>query len=183
MSQFLPPALIKSYFMQTNFNLDSSGIQPKKLFRNLSPAQLYAKALRYDQGAVISDKGALVLLSGEKTGRSPNDKRIVETPVTKKDIWWGDINIKMDAHTFKINRQRALDYFNTRTRIYVVDGYAGWDPQYRLKIRVICTRPYHALFMHNMMIRPSKAELKDFGEPDYVIYNAGEFTANQYTSL
>lgn len=169
--------------MKQPFNLLANGIAPKKLYRNLSPAQLYAKAIRYDKGAVISDKGALVLLSGEKTGRSPNDKRIVEDAASKEDIWWGDVNIEMDAHTFKINRQRAVDYFNTRTRIYVVDGYAGWDPKYRLKIRVICTRPYHALFMHNMMIRPTQEELNNFGEPDYVIYNAGEFTANQYTSF
>lgn len=169
--------------MNQKFNLLANGITPKKLYRNLSPPQLYAKAIRYDKGAVISDKGALVLLSGEKTGRSPNDKRIVENEASKEDIWWGNINIKMDTHTFKINRLRAVDYFNTRTRIYVIDGYAGWDPKYRLKIRVICTRPYHALFMHNMMIRPTQKELNNFGEPDYVIYNAGEFTANQYTSF
>ena len=107
--------------MKQHFNLLPNGIAPKKLYRNLSPAQLYTKAIRYDKGAVISDKGALVLLSGEKTGRSPNDKRIVEDTASKEDIWWGDVNIKMDAHTFKINRQRAVDYFNTRTRIYVVD--------------------------------------------------------------
>ena len=169
--------------MKQSFSLDLMGIRPKKIYRNLSPAQLYTKAIRYDEGAVISDKGALILLSGEKTGRSPNDKRVVEDQTTINDIWWGDINIKMDALTFKINRQRAIDYFNTRTRIYVVDGFAGWDPIHRIKVRVICTRPYHALFMHNMMIRPTEEELKNFGEPDYVIYNAGEFTANQYTSF
>lgn len=165
------------------FNLAPLGICPKKLYRNLSPSALYAKALRYDQGAVISDKGALILQSGAKTGRSPLDKRIVRDSKTESDIWWGEINIEMDAPTFKINRQRAIDYFNTRTRIYVVDGFAGWDPDHRVKVRVICTRPYHALFMHNMMIRPTTEELKHFGEPDYIIYNAGEFTANQYTSF
>lgn len=169
--------------MENVFNLSDVGICPKKLYRNLSPSELYAKALRYDKGAVISDKGALILHSGSKTGRSPNDKRIVQEPMTQDDIWWGEINIEMDAPTFQINRQRAIDYFNTRTRIYVVDGYAGWDPEYRLKIRVICTRPYHALFMHNMMIRPTQEELKTFGTPDYIVYNAGEFTANQYTSF
>ncbi len=169
--------------MKDVFSLNSIGISPKKIYRNLSPAQLYAKAIRYDSGAIISDKGALVLLSGEKTGRSPNDKRIVQDKATQDDIWWGDINIPMDAATFRINRQRAIDYFNTRTRIYVVDGFAGWDPKHQIKIRVICTRPYHALFMHNMMIRPTEAELANFGEPDYTIYNAGEFTANQYTSF
>ncbi len=169
--------------MKSTFSLSPLGISPKKLYRNLSPAQLYAKALRYDRGAVISDKGALVLLSGEKTGRSPLDKRIVQEKNTEDDVWWGDINIPMDAATFRINRQRAIDYFNTRTRIYVVDGFAGWDTAHQIKIRVICTRPYHALFMHNMMIRPTESELANFEEPDYTIYNAGEFTANQYTSF
>ena len=77
--------------------------------------------------------------------------------------------------------QRAVDYFNSCERLYVVVGFAGWDPQYRLKIRVICARAYHALFMHNMLIRPSGAELADFGEPDFTIYNAGRFPANRYT--
>ena len=59
------------------------------------------------------------------------------------------------AQTFAINRERAIDYLNTRERLYCVDGFAGWDPKYRLKVRVICARPYHALFMHNMLIRPT----------------------------
>jgi phosphoenolpyruvate carboxykinase (ATP) len=63
-----------------------------------------------------------------------------------------------------------------------MDGFAGWDPQYRLKVRVICARPYHALFMHTMLIRPTKEELANYGEPDFVIYNAGEFPANRLTA-
>src|SRR5690606_7109326 len=123
------------------------GISPKEeVLRNAAPAKLYANAILYDKGATISDNGALILQSGEKTGRSPKDKRIIERPQSKEDIWWGDINIKMDGRTFDINLQRAIDYFNTRTRIYVVDGYAGWDPTHQIKVRVICTRPYHALF-------------------------------------
>ena len=62
-----------------------------------------------------------------------------------------------------------------------MDAFAGWDPQYRAKIRVICSRPYHALFMHNMLIRPAPGELEEFGEPHAVIYNAGEFPANRLT--
>ena len=88
----------------------------------------------------------------------------------------------MDEQVFMINRERALDYLNTRPHLYVVDGFAGWDPKYRIKVRIICSRAYHALFMRNMLIRPTAEELKDFGEPDYVIYNAGAFPANRYTS-
>ena len=87
--------------MYQNFSLNSLGICPKKLYRNLSPSALYAKALRYDKGAVISDKGALILQSGTKTGRSPLDKRIVKEPNTQDDIWWGEINIEMDVLQMK----------------------------------------------------------------------------------
>ena len=63
-----------------------------------------------------------------------------------------------------------------------MDGYAGWDSKYRIKVRVICARAYQALFMHNMLMRPSRTELENFGEPDYTIINAGRFPANLYTA-
>jgi phosphoenolpyruvate carboxykinase (ATP) len=168
--------------MSETFNLLAYGIKPKEVIRNASPAKLYALAIKFEPEADITSVGALSLKSGQKTGRSPKDKRIIERPESSPDIWWGNVNIKMDEHTFDINKQRATDYFNTRTRIYVVDGYAGWDPKYQIKVRVICTRPYHALFMHNMLIRPTAEQLATFGEPDYVIFNAGEFPANPYTT-
>jgi phosphoenolpyruvate carboxykinase (ATP) len=71
---------------------------------------------------------------------------------------------------------------NTRERLYCFDGFAGWDSKYRIKVRVICSRPYHALFMHTMLIRPTKEELENFGTPEFVIYNAGAFPANRLTS-
>ena len=121
-------------------------------------------------------------MSGEKTGRSPADKRIVEEESSQDDVWWGPVNIKLDEHVFMINRERALDYLNTRDQLYVIDGFAGWDPKYQIKVRIITTRAYHALFMHNMLIRPTPEQLEGFGEPDYVIFNAGEFSANRHTS-
>ena len=72
-----------------------------------------------------------------------------------------------------MNRETTIDYLNQVDRVYIVDAYAGWDPTYRYKIRIVCTRAYHALFMLNMLIRPTEAELATFGEPDFVIYNAG----------
>mmetsp|Transcript_13910 Transcript_13910/g.19318 ORF Transcript_13910/g.19318 Transcript_13910/m.19318 type:complete len:101 (-) Transcript_13910:1711-2013(-) len=65
------------------------------------------------------------------------------------------------------NRERAVDYLNTRERLYVIDAFGGADPKYRLKVRVITSRAYHALFMHNMLIRPTEDELMDFGDPDF----------------
>jgi phosphoenolpyruvate carboxykinase (ATP) len=164
------------------FSLDKQGISISEIHRNASPAFLYEAALRFEKGSTISSTGALIAYSGKKTGRSPTDKRVVDEPEVRDDVWWGNVNIKLDAHSFLVNRERAVDYLNTRDRLYVVDGYAGWDPKHQLKIRVICARAYHALFMHNMLIRPTTEQLASYGEPDYVIYNAGGFPANRHTT-
>src|SRR4051812_953534 len=163
-------------------SLSDYGLTVTEVHRNLSPSALYEHAIRFEKETSIAENGALVAYSGAKTGRSPNDKRVVRNPASEKDIWWGSVNIPCDEHTFHINRQRAIDYLNTRDRLYCFDGFAGWDPRYRIKVRVICSRPYHALFMHTMLIRPTKQELADFNAPDFVILNAGAFPANRLTT-
>jgi phosphoenolpyruvate carboxykinase (ATP) len=162
-------------------DLSEYGIHVRDVVRNATPARLYEFAI-IDQHAVISASGALATRSGDKTGRSPKDKRIVDEPGSSSDIWWGDVNIRMTERSFLINRQRAVDYLATRPRIFVFDGYAGWDPNYRLKVRVIAESAYHALFMHNMLIRPAPEQLAEFSDPDLVILNAGSFPANPYTA-
>ena len=162
-------------------DLSIYGLHVDDIIHNATPARLYEFAI-VDHHAVIAASGALATRSGDKTGRSPKDKRIVDDPETSDDIWWGDVNIRLTERSFSINRQRAIDYLNTRNKIFVFDGYAGWDPKYQIKVRVIAESAYHALFMHNMLIRPDADELADFGDPDLVILNAGSFPANPYTA-
>jgi ATP-dependent phosphoenolpyruvate carboxykinase len=159
--------------------LNESGINVGRILRNEERSILVENAIIYE-GARLTSTGALSILSGAKTGRSPKDKRIVIEETTKEDVWWGSVNIGLDKNSFMINRERAVDYLNTCERLYVIDGYAGWDRNYRLKIRVICASAYHALFMENMLIMPNEEELRFF-EPDFIIYNAGQFPANRYT--
>lgn len=168
--------------MTTNPDIGQYGIQVREIVRNATPARLYEEALESGRGTAVAESGALIIRSGEKTGRSPTDKRIVEHPGSAGDIWWESVNIKLDEQTFMVNRERAVDYLNTQQRLYVVDGFAGWDPDNRLKARIVCSHPYHALFMHNMLIRPTRDELGAFGEPDFVVLNAGAFPANRHTS-
>ena len=163
-------------------NLSEYGLSAQEVHHNLPASVLYEHAIRYEKRASISDCGSLVTYSGEKTGRSPKDKRVVKAEPSASDVWWGNVNIPLDAHGYAINRERALDYLNTRERLYCFDGFAGWAPQHRLKVRVICSRPYHALFMHTMLIRPTEQELASFGQPDFVIFNAGAFPANRLTA-
>ena len=163
------------------FDLSKYGITVKTVYRNAEPSVLYEQALRRGEGEIVSS-GALATRSGQKTGRSPKDKRIVDMEPSTKDVWWGNVNIKLSEKTFLVNRQRAVDFLNTRDQLYVMDGYAGWDEDHRIKIRIICLNAYHALFMHNMLIRPTREQLASFGDPHYVIYNSGQFPANPLTN-
>jgi phosphoenolpyruvate carboxykinase (ATP) len=162
---------------QIDIDLTPYGIKVNHVLRNPSPAKLYEEAIVREHAAVTS-KGALVNSSGEKTGRSPKDKRVVKESVSEADVWWGAVNMPMTPDDFEEHKLRALDYLNTRELLYVIDGFAGWDPKHRIKIRIICCRAYHALFMDNMLIRPTAEELKNFGTPDFVVYNAGQFPSN-----
>ncbi len=168
--------------MATTISLEKYGINVTNIIRNPSPPRCYEHGLRNEPGTAISSTGALISLSGQKTGRSPKDKRIVEEPTSKDDVWWGPVNMPISEDTFLINRERAIDYLNTRPHVYVIDGFGGWDEKYRIKVRVITTRAYHALFMRNMLIRPTAEQLENFGDPDYVIFNAGQFPANSHTA-
>merc|ERR1719461_2447053 len=152
------------------------------IIRNPGAAKLYELSLKeiphplYHSQSRISSTGALCARSGKCTGRIPKDKRVVKDDVHGDKVWWGPVNFEMSERDFNITRKRAIDFLNTRPQLYVVDGFANWDKKQQIKVRVICSTAYHALFMQNMLIRPSREELKNFGKPDFFIYNSGEFT-------
>lgn len=159
--------------MTRDFHLGSLGINADRVRRNVAPAGLYDHA-RAHEGAVETSSGALAAFSGEKTGRSPKDKRIVHQDPSAREVWWGAVNAAMPPEGFSACRARALEHLQTQPLVFVVDGYAGWDPAHRVKVRVVCAQAYHALFMHNLLIRPSPTDLADFGEPDFLMLNAGD---------
>ena len=130
----------------------------------------------------MSSAGALISYSGKRTGRVPKEKRTVIDEYTKNKVWWGDVNIPFTPKAFEINKQRAIDFLNTRSRVFVIDGWGGWDPKYKVKVRVICNRPYHALFMKQMLIRPTAKQIEDDFKDgaDLTIFNGGEFFADPH---
>ncbi|MDE0737637.1 MAG: phosphoenolpyruvate carboxykinase (ATP) [Planctomycetota bacterium] len=146
-------------------------------YMNLRPARLYELGTSLE-GAQINSTGALAANSGAKTGRSPKDKRVVKNSASEGDVWWGSVNIALEESSFETNRAAAIEFLAAQPRLYVVDGYAGWDPKYRLKVRIVCSQAYHALFMYNMLIRPTDEELAAFGDPDFTVYNAGSLDAD-----
>ncbi|RYR47406.1 hypothetical protein Ahy_A07g033333 isoform A [Arachis hypogaea] len=171
------------HYITPTFDASDSALKFTHVLYNLSPAELYEQAIKYEKGSFITATGALATLSGAKTGRSPRDKRVVKDESTEHDLWWGkgSPNIEMDEHTFLINRERAVDYLNSLEKVFVNDQFLNWDPEHRIKVRIVSARAYHSLFMHNMCIRPTPEELEEFGTPDFTIYNAGQFPCNRYT--
>ncbi|CAD8074000.1 unnamed protein product [Paramecium sonneborni] len=162
------------------------GLHNTAVIRNASTPELYEihamnpfSADPETRQGSISNTGAMVAYSGKRTGRSPKDKRVVLDEQTEQEIWWGNVNIPISKKSHNLLEQIALKFLNTRPRLFVVDGYAGWDPQSRLRIRVFCTRAYHALFMQNMLIKPTNEQLKkDFSDDvDFHIFNAGPMAA------
>merc|ERR1719321_2402659 len=151
-----------------------------EIVRNAAAPVYYEVALKNEKGSSITSTGALAVRSGAKTGRSPKDKRVVAEETSEANVWWGPVNIKMKETAFMVNRERAIDYLNTRDRLFVVDAYAGWDKAHRIAIRVVTSRAYHALFMRNMLVEPTAEEEANF-VPDFTILNAGCFPANRYT--
>ncbi len=164
------------------FDLRPHGITVEDVRRNPTPAELYEDAIRNEPKSRIAANGALVAYSGEKTGRSPMDKHLVRHADSEEDVWWGPVNFPIEPELFRLNRERARDHLNLADHVFCIDGFAGWDPEYRIRVRVLCSRAYHALFMHDMLIRPTQEELASFGQPDYVIYNAGDFPAAHETT-
>lgn len=138
-----------------------------KVHYNLAPAELIELALQKGQGT-LADNGALVVSTGEFTGRSPKDKYVVKDAQTADQIWWGDVNHEFSQEAFDKLMLRLTAYLQGR-ELFVRDCFAGADPNYRIKVRVINERPWQNLFVNNLFIRPTAEELENF-EPDFTIF-------------
>lgn len=155
-------------------SLEQYGIQNAKVKYQLSPQELHRETLEKNLGTEASS-GALVVNTGEFTGRSPKDRFIVRDEVTEKEVWWGDINIPFDSQKFDDLYNRVTAYLSEK-EIYVRDSYVCADERYRRNIRVITELPWSNLFAYNMFLRPKEDELENFN-PDWLIVNAPGFMA------
>ncbi len=141
-----------------------------EVFYNLSVAQLIEHAIRNGEGELASN-GALTARTGKYTGRTPKDKFIVKDALTEGKVWWGGNNA-MTPDTFAHLEKRAGDFIAGK-RLYVVDTCGGADPVHQIKVRFIVQRAWHALFVKQLLIRPTEDELKNF-EPDWTIVDVCE---------
>ena len=154
----------------SHFGLDNQGIRTGGTeFWNLSVPELYEQALQRNE-ARLAHGGPLVAVTGEHTGRSPDDKFIVRDAETEDAVDWGAVNKPIDRAAFDRLRDRIADYLSSRD-LFVQDCFAGADPDYRLRVRVITECAWHSLFARNMFIRPPADALRGF-EPEFTVLQA-----------
>ena len=143
-----------------------------KVNRNLSVPALVQKALARGEGR-LSDTGALVVETGKYTGRSPDDKFIVDTKEVHDEIAWGKVNVPIEEAKFNAIKAKVLAYLQNR-ELFVFDGFAGADPKYRQSFRIINELASQNLFIHQLLIRPTAEELETYA-PDYTVIAAPGF--------
>jgi len=149
----------------------------KNIFKNLSVPRLVEEALKRGEG-FLTDSGALNVFTGKYTGRSPNDKFIVDEPSVHDKIWWGN-NKPIEPENFENLLKRLMAYLQNRD-LFIFDGFAGADPKYRLPIRVINEYAYQNLFCRQLFIVPSDDELVNH-EPGFTVICAPGFKADPET--
>ena len=135
----------------------------------------------------LTELGAVDVMTGVYTGRSPKDKFFVMDETSKDTVWWTSEGYKNDnkpvtPETWKALKELAVKELSNK-KLYVVDAFCGANPATRLKVRFIVEVAWQAHFVKNMFIRPTEEELASFGEPDFVVYNASKAKVENYKEL
>ena len=160
--------------------LEVHGISSTRtVYWNLTPAQLYEQAILRDE-AKLAREGPLVASTGSHTGRSPNDRYVVRDGASERDVWWGDVNKPFPRERFDALLERVRERLGG-TDAFVFDGYAGTDPAYRMRVRVVTELGWHNLFARNMFVREEDgAKLAAF-EPEFTVLGAPSVLADPAT--
>src|SRR5690606_21134142 len=175
-----------------NVDLTKYGIQGvKEIVYNPSYDLLFEEETKpslvgFERGQV-TELGTVNVMTGEYTGRSPKDKFFVMDEVSKDTIWWTSDAYKNDNKpvteaAWKEIKKLAVDCLSNK-RLFVVDAFCGANENTRLKLRFIMEVAWQAHFVTNMFIRPTEEELKNFGEPDFIIINASKAKVENYKEL
>jgi phosphoenolpyruvate carboxykinase (ATP) len=157
---------------RTSYELDNYGItEAANVYWNLNTPELYEEIARRNEG-IFSDHGALIIDTGEHTGRAAKDKAIVREPSSEDKVFWGEVNKEFSPEKFNALKERMMAHAKGRD-LFVQDTFAGADPRYRLDVRIITEFAWHSLFARTMFINDDEAE----HNPEFTIINFPSFRA------
>jgi phosphoenolpyruvate carboxykinase (ATP) len=154
--------------------LEEMDIRLGRIHRNLSVPSLIEVAIHRKEGN-LSSTGALSVKTGKFTGRSPDDRYIVDDNITHNIIEWGKVNHQISEEKFENIFGRMKKYVEGKA-FFVFDGFVGADPKIKLPIRVITDKAWHSLFATQIFIRPTVAELKNH-KPEFTLLSVNDFGA------
>ncbi|MDH5414521.1 MAG: phosphoenolpyruvate carboxykinase (ATP) [Flavobacteriaceae bacterium] len=155
-------------------SIENYGIKNATIHWNLSPEKLADICVDKGLGNIASN-GALMVNTGEFTGRAPKDRFIVKDELTKDKVWWGNINMPFDEDKFDNLYNKVVKHLSGK-ELYARDVFACADKKYRINIRMITELPWANLFAYNMFLRPEEGELENF-QPEWTIFQAPSFMA------
>ena len=156
--------------------LSAHGLSPKgEVHWNLGWENLHSIAVERGE-ARLTAHDVLLVTTGERTGRSPNDRFIVDEPGLADKVWWGKVNKSTDSKTFDHLLGMVRTHLDSADQLFVKDAFCGADPNYRMPVRLVTEKAWHAAFMHNMFIRAESDELEAH-DPEFTILHAPDLKA------
>jgi phosphoenolpyruvate carboxykinase (ATP) len=156
--------------VRADADLSAQGLTPTgRVIWNPTTAQLYEDAIKRGDGR-IAEGGPLAVDTGVHTGRTPKDKFVVKEPGSEDRIWWGNVNQPIEPDKFEGLRGKVVAFLDAQPTLYVVDAFAGADPEQRIGVRIVTASPYHALFAKTMFIELTDADAHEHTVQSLVLH-------------
>ena len=177
LSGWLGGVAIQSSSQSRAVDLSQHGLEPSgNVHWNMGPEELHQMAVELNEAKLTSDS-VLIAVTGERTGRSPNDRFIVDEAGMAEEVWWGEVNRPTAPAVFDRLLVKVQEHLNSVENVFVKDAFCGADKDYRMPVRLVTEKAWHAAFMHNMFVRATEEEIASH-IPEFTILHVPEMKSS-----
>ena len=177
LSGWLGGVTIQSSSQSRAVDLSQHGLEPSgNVHWNMGPEELHQMAVELNEAKLTSDS-VLLAVTGERTGRSPNDRFIVDEAGMAEEVWWGEVNRPTAPAVFDRLLVKVQGHLNSVENVFVKDAFCGADKDYRMPVRLVTEKAWHAAFMHNMFVRATEEEIASH-IPEFTILHVPEMKSS-----
>ena len=169
--------IVQSSSQNRTVDLSEHGLEPSgNVHWNMGPEELHQMAVELNEAKLTSDS-VLLAVTGERTGRSPNDRFIVDEAGMAEEVWWGEVNRPTAPAVFDRLLVKVQEHLNSVENVFVKDAFCGADKDYRMPVRLVTEKAWHAAFMHNMFVRATEEEITSH-IPEFTILHVPEMKSS-----
>ena len=177
LSGWLGGVAIQSSSQSRAVDLSQHGLEPSgNVHWNMGSEELHQMAVDLNEAKLTSDS-VLLAVTGERTGRSPNDRFIVDEAGMAEEVWWGEVNRPTAPAVFDRLLVKVQEHLNSVENVFVKDAFCGADKDYRMPVRLVTEKAWHAAFMHNMFVRATEEEIASH-IPEFTILHVPEMKSS-----